>query len=221
MILTDDNFASIIAAIEEGRTVYSNIQKFLLYILNSNVPESFPSVLFLFSGGLIPLSLTVMQEPPRSRKAHLLNKSIIWKAFALYGLVASLISSAAYFFVNYAYGWPRHALSASGSVYAEATTITLAAIVFCQIAAAMNARTKYTSVVNIGLFSNRHIITGSIFEIFLISLIIHVPFLQGVFNTHALGVAEWLFLIAILIPLVLLEELRKWFVRKYFMKLNQ
>lgn len=85
----------------------------------------------------------------------------------------------------------------------------------------MNARTKYTSVFNIGLFSNRHIITGIIFEIFLISLIIHVPFLQGVFNTHALGVAEWLFLIAILIPLVLLEELRKWFVRKYFMKLNQ
>ncbi|CAK1229427.1 cation-translocating P-type ATPase [Fructobacillus fructosus] len=248
MILTDDNFASIIAAIEEGRTVYSNIQKFLLYILNSNVPEAFPSVLFLFSGGLIPLPLTVMQiltidlgtdmlpalglgseksepgvmqEPPRSRKAHLLNKSIIWKAFALYGLVASLISSAAYFFVNYAYGWPKHALSASGSVYAEATTITLAAIVFCQIAAAMNARTKYTSVFKIGLFSNRHIITGIIFEIFLISLIIYVPFLQGVFNTHALGVAEWLFLIAIPIPLVLLEELRKWFVRKYFMKLSQ
>lgn len=85
----------------------------------------------------------------------------------------------------------------------------------------MNARTKYTSVFNIGLFSNRHIITGIIFEIFLISLIIYVPFLQGVFNTHALGVAEWLLLIAIPIPLVLLEELRKWFVRKYFMKLNQ
>ena len=248
MILTDDNFASIIAAIEEGRTVYSNIQKFLLYILNSNVPEAFPSVLFLFSGGLIPLPLTVMQiltidlgtdmlpalglgseksepgvmqEKPRSREAHLLNKSIIWKAFALYGLVASLISSAAYFFVNYAYGWPGHALSSSGSVYAEATTITLAAIVFCQIAAAMNARTKYTSVFKIGLFSNRHIITGIIFEVALISLLIYVPFLQDIFNTHALGLAEWLFLIAIPIPLVLLEEGRKWLVRKYFLKLNK
>ncbi|CAK8053938.1 cation-translocating P-type ATPase [Eupransor demetentiae] len=247
MILTDDNFASIIAAIEEGRTVYSNIQKFLLYILNSNVPEAFPSVLFLFSGGLIPLPLTVMQiltidlgtdmlpalglgseksepgvmqEPPRSRKAHLLNKSIIWKAFGLYGLVASIISAGAYFFVNYAYGWPKHALSASGAVYAEATTITLAAIVFCQIAAAMNARTKYTSVFKIGLFSNKHIVTGIIFEVILISLIIYVPFLQGVFNTHALGVQEWLFLIAIPIPLILLEELRKWVVRKYFLKRN-
>ena len=61
MILTDDNFASIVAAIEEGRTVYSNIQKFLIYILNSNLPEAVPSALFLFSRGAIPLPLTVMQ----------------------------------------------------------------------------------------------------------------------------------------------------------------
>lgn len=248
MILTDDNFASIIAAIEEGRTVYSNIQKFLLYILNSNMPEAFPSVLFLFSGGLIPLPLTVMQiltidlgtdmlpalglgseksepgvmqQPPRSRKAHLLNKSIIWKAFGLYGLVASLISSAAYFFVNYSYGWPEHALFGSGDVYAEATTITLAAIVFCQIAAAINARTKYTSVFKIGVFSNHHIITGILFEVLLISLLIYVPFLQGLFNTYALGVNEWIFLLIIPIPLILLEEGRKWIVRKYFLKLNK
>ncbi|CAH1852469.1 cation-translocating P-type ATPase [Convivina intestini] len=248
MILTDDNFASIIAAIEEGRTVYSNIQKFLLYILNSNVPEAFPSVLFLFSGGLIPLPLTVMQiltidlgtdmlpalglgseksepgvmqQPPRARSAHLLNKSIIWKAFGLYGLTASLISAAAYFFVNHAYGWPQQALASSGAVYAEATTITLAAIVFCQVAAAINARTKYTSVFKIGIFSNRHIITGILFEIVLISLIIYLPFLQSVFNTHALGLQEWLFLLAIPIPLILLEELRKWIVRKYLLKLNQ
>ena len=47
MILTDDNFTSIVNAIEEGRTVYNNIRKFLLYILNSNMPEAFPSILFL------------------------------------------------------------------------------------------------------------------------------------------------------------------------------
>ncbi|KMO61685.1 haloacid dehalogenase, partial [Lacticaseibacillus rhamnosus] len=99
MILTDDNFASIVAAIEEGRTVYSNIQKFLIYILNSNLPEAVPSALFLFSRGAIPLPLTVMQiltvdlgtdmmpalglgsekaepgimdKPPRARNAHLM-----------------------------------------------------------------------------------------------------------------------------------------------------
>ena len=61
MILTDDNFASIVKAIREGRAVYSNIRKFLIYIFNSNMPEAVPSAAFLFSRGGIPLPLTVMQ----------------------------------------------------------------------------------------------------------------------------------------------------------------
>ena len=131
MILTDDNFASIVAAIEEGRAVYSNIRKFLTYILTSNVPEAVPSVLFLFSAGLIPLPMTVMQiltvdlgtdmlpalglgaeaadpdiinQPPRKRSEHLLNKGVMIKAFCWYGLLSSLISTGAYFFVNWQNG---------------------------------------------------------------------------------------------------------------------
>lgn len=61
MILTDDNFASIVHAVEEGRAVYADIRKFLLYILNSNVPEAVPSAIFLLSGGAVPLPLTTMQ----------------------------------------------------------------------------------------------------------------------------------------------------------------
>ncbi|MFV0394528.1 MAG: cation-translocating P-type ATPase, partial [Coprobacillaceae bacterium] len=61
MILTDDNFASIVKAVEEGRAVYNNIQKFLLYIFNSNMAEAVPSAAFLLSSGMIPLPLTVMQ----------------------------------------------------------------------------------------------------------------------------------------------------------------
>lgn len=236
MILTDDNFASIVAAIEEGRAVYSNIQKFLLYILNSNVPEAFPSALFLFSGGLIPLPLTVMQiltvdlgtdmlpalglgaeraepdvmqKPPRSRQSHLLKKSLIWRAFGWYGLLASLISTFAYFYTNYVSGWPNKALAANGSVYLEATTMTLAAIVFCQIAAVLNCRTENMSVFKIGLFSNHQIWIGIIFEILLLNILIYLPFLQGIFNTTAIGLKEWLFLVAIPIPIFLLEELRK------------
>lgn len=241
MILTDDNFASIVTAIEEGRTVYSNIQKFLVYILNSNLPEAVPSALFLFSRGAIPLPLTVMQiltvdlgtdmlpalglgaeqsepgimnKPPRSRKAHLLSKSIIWKAFGWYGLVASLVSTAAYFFINHLHGWPSVALASSGANYREATTMTLAAIVFCQIAAAINCRTQNTSVFKIGIFSNRHILIGILSEIVILLLLIYVPFFQGVFNTGPLKLVNWLFLIAIPIPLVLIEELRKWLVRR-------
>lgn len=240
MILTDDNFASIVAAVEEGRTVYSNIQKFLLYILNSNVPEAIPSVLFLFSRGLIPLPLTVMQiltvdlgtdmlpalglgaeksepgvmkQPPRSQESHLLERSLLWKAFAWYGAGAALISTFAYLFVNYVHGYSFMNLAEDGNVYVQATTMTLAAIVFCQIAAAINCRTKETSVLTIGLLSNRHVIRGIVVEIILLILLMYVPILQGLFNTTAIGPLEWLFLVIIPVPLVLIEELRKYFVR--------
>lgn len=240
MILTDDNFASIVSAIEEGRTVYSNLQKFLLYILNSNVPEAAPSVVFLLTRGLVPLPLTVMQiltvdlgtdllpalglgiekpepgmmdQPPRPQNSHLLNRQIIWKAFGLYGLVASIISTCAYFFVNYVHGWPNVALAASGSLYAQATTMTLGAIIFCQIAAAMNCRTQISSVFSVGLFSNRRIWLGIVVEIVLLGILMEVPLLQEIFNTAPLNSAEWLFLACIPIPLFLLEEGRKLLVR--------
>ena len=61
MILTDDNFASIVNAVEEGRAVYANIRKFVTYIFTSNTPEAVPFILFALSGGRIPLALTVMQ----------------------------------------------------------------------------------------------------------------------------------------------------------------
>lgn len=236
MILTDDNFASIVAAIEEGRAVYSNIRKFLTYILTSNVPEAIPSVLFLFSAGQIPLPLTVMQiltvdlgtdmlpalglgaeaadpdimqQPPRKRSAHLLNKSVMMKAFCWYGLLSSLISTGAYFFVNWQSGWPLHALATSGPVYLRATTMVLGAIVFTQIANVLNCRTNMTSVFKKGLFSNRNIWYGIIFEICLFLVLTITPGIQEVFNTTALMGSDWISLFLLPIPLVLLEELHK------------
>ncbi|MDH5099913.1 cation-transporting P-type ATPase [Lactobacillus kefiranofaciens] len=237
MILTDDNFASIVAAIEEGRAVYSNIRKFLTYILTSNVPEAIPSVLFLFSAGLIPLPMTIMQiltvdlgtdmlpalglgaeaadpdtmkEPPRKRSEHLLNKHVMIKAFCWYGLISSLISTAAYFFVNYQNGWPQTVLAASGPVYMRATTMVLGAIVFTQIANVLNCRTNKTSVFKKGLFSNKNIWYGIIFEICLFFILTITPGIQQVFNTTTLAASDWLFLFLLPIPLVLLEEARKW-----------
>lgn len=237
MILTDDNFASIVAAIEEGRAVYSNIRKFLTYILTSNVPEAIPSILFLFSGGLIPLPMTVMQiltvdlgtdmlpalglgaeaadpdvmnQPPRKRTEHLLNKSTFIKAFCWYGLLSSLISTGAYFFVNCQNGWPHVALAASGPVYLRATSMVLGAIVFTQVANVLNCRTNKISVFKKGLFSNHHIWYGIVFEILLFLLLTIVPGIQQLFNTTPLYPSDWLFLFLLPIPLVLIEELRKW-----------
>ncbi|MFD1430539.1 cation-translocating P-type ATPase [Lacticaseibacillus mingshuiensis] len=247
MILTDDNFASIVSAIEEGRTVYANIQKFLTYILTSNMPEAFPSILFLFSRGLIPLPMTVMQiltvdlgtdmlpalglgaekaepgimhQPPRKRTAHLMNKHVLWTAFAWYGLIASLISTGAYFFVNVQNGWPSVPLAASGTVYARATTLVLGAIVFSQIANALNCRTKTVSVMRFGIFSNHRIWFGILFEIALFAFLAYTPGVQALFNTTAITAADWLFLFIIPIPIFLIEELRKYLVRRMAKTIN-
>ncbi|GFZ26207.1 cation-translocating P-type ATPase [Lactobacillus corticis] len=239
MILTDDNFASIVAAIEEGRAVYANIRKFLTYILTSNVPEAFPSILFLFSGGAIPLPLTIMQiltidlgtdmlpalglgaeaadpdvmsQPPRDRNEHLMTRPLLLKAFLMYGLISAAIAMGAYFFVNYQNGWPMHALAANGFVYIRATTMVLGAIVFTQIANVINCRTNKTSVFKKGLFSNKNIWYGIVFEIILYFILTVTPGIQSVFNTTTLGWQDWLVLFILPIPLVLLEEGRKWLV---------
>ncbi|GLB28394.1 haloacid dehalogenase [Lacrimispora amygdalina] len=241
MILTDDNFASIVHAIEEGRAVYSNIRKFLLYILNSNMPEAVPSALFLFSRGAIPLPLTVMQiltidlgtdmmpalglgtekpekgimdQPPRDPKETLLNKKLIIKAFLWYGMLGSLASAFSYFFVNIQNGWPDIPLaSGNNPVYFRATTMALAAIVFSQIGAVFNCRTEKQSAFKVGLFKNKQVNLGIIIEIILIFALVYLPPLQSVFHTAPLLLSDWL-LLCIWPPLVLLfEEVRKLWLR--------
>lgn len=240
IILTDDNFASIVKAIEEGRGVYANIKKFILYILNSNMPEGVPTIAFLFSAGMIPLPLTMMQilsidlgtdmlpalglgvelpekgvmdKPPRNQNAKFLDKPLFVKAFLYYGMLEAGISMGAYFFVNYLNGWPNVPLASEGPVYMAATTMTLASIVFCQIGIVMNARTEKESVFKIGLFSNKKILFGIVAEVLILVGIIYIPVLQNIFGTAPIGVKEWLFLFTIPLPLLLLEEGRKAIVR--------
>ena len=205
------------------------------------MPEAVPSAAFLLSRGGIPLPLTVMQiltidlgtdmlpalglgtelpeegimdRPPRRRDENLLNKKTVVKAFFWYGLIESAIAMSAYFFVNYLHGWPNVPLASSGEVYIQATTLTLAAIVFSQIGMVINCRTEKQSVFKLGLFSNSTVIKGIVFEIFLIAAIIYVPFFQNIFQTGPIGIKEWIFLFVLPIPIVLLEEARKAIARK-------
>lgn len=241
MILTDDNFASIVHAIEEGRAVYSNIRKFLLYILNSNMAEAVPSALFLISKGAIPLPLTVMQiltidlgtdmlpalglgteppeegimdVPPRNQKEPLLTKKLVSKAFLWYGALCSIALMASYLFANIQNGWPAIPLASEGVVYVKATTMALAAIVFCQVGAVFNCRTENQSVFKVGLLSNRQVNIGIIAELVLIVAIVYLPPLQKVFHTTALGLTDWLFLCIWPPIIVAVEELRKMLTRK-------
>jgi len=248
MILTDDNFASIVRAVEEGRAVFSNLRKFILYIFNSNMPEAVPSAFFLFSKGLIPLPLTIMQilaidlgtdmmpalglgtelpeagvmdQPPRSKKESLLNKPIMIKAFLWYGMLESTVSMLAFFYVYLIHGWKLFTpLLNSGVIYRQATTMTLAAIVFCQVGMVLNCRTEKQSIFSKGILGNKRVLLGIVIELVLIALLIYVPFLQGIFNTAPIGLWDWLFLILLPLPILLLEEARKAISRKLSKKKN-
>lgn len=237
MILTDDNFASIVNAVEEGRAVYNNIRKFALYIFNSNVPEAVPVVFYLFSGGFIPLPLTIMQVlaidlgtdmvpgmglgaeqpeagimevPPRSQDEPLLTKKLIVRAFFYYGMVEAALSMAAFFFLYWTHGWRLGMpFVASGPVYAAATTMTFAAIVMAQVGMVFNCRTDKASMFKTGFFTNRLILVGIVVEVVLLLLLSYVPFLNNVFNTAPLRLEDWAFLIFIPPFILLMEEFGK------------
>lgn len=242
MILTDDNFASIVNAVEEGRAVYSNIRKFAVYIFNSNMAEAVPMALYLFSRGAIPLPLSIMQvlaidlgtdmvpamglgaeapesgimnSPPRSQKEPLLNRKLLGRALLWYGMLEAVAGTAAYLFLNWLHGWPEAPLAESGEVYLKATTMTLAAIVLAQVGAVFACRTDYTSIFKTGFFSNRLILIGIAVELSLLCLLIYAPFLHGLFNTAPIGLREWRFLLWIPPTVLLADELRKALLRRY------
>ena len=241
MILTNDNFASIVHAVEEGRAVYQNIKKFLSYIFNSNTAEATPSVFFLFSKGGIPLPLTVMQmltvdlgtdmlpalglgveppepgvmqRPPRKLTDRLLNKQLLIKAFLWYGMIESSLAMGGFFLAYLLKNGNLTNMASSGQLYHEATTMTLAAINFCQLGMVMNNRTTEQSIRKLSFFGNKLINIGLIVQVLLLIVIIYVPFFHNLFNTANLGFWHWVYLLSCPFIVVGLEELRKAFKKQ-------
>jgi magnesium-transporting ATPase (P-type) len=240
MILTDDNFASIVSAIEEGRAVYSNIRKFVTYIFSSNIPEIVPFIAFVLFR--IPLPLTVMQilavdlgtdlvpalglgteppepgtmdRPPRPRNKRLLDLPLLLRAYCFLGPIEAIACMAGFFFIYWQQGWrPGMAMADSGTVYITATTMSLAGIVATQMGNVMACRTDRESVFRTGLFANKLVLWGIASELAIISLLVYTPFLQRIFGLAPLGFREWAFLFAFAPLLLIMEEGRKWLVRR-------
>jgi magnesium-transporting ATPase (P-type) len=238
MILTDDNFASIVGAIKEGRAVYDNIKKFTTYIFTSNTPEAVPFVLFAFSGGRIPLALTIMQilavdlgtdlvpalalgaeppeagvmaRPPRRLDEHVITGALLTRAYVWLGPVQSLAAMAAFYFLFWRNGyWGQWLdLPASGALYQAATAMTLGAVVTTQIGNLFAQRTTNSSLRQVGFFTNRLLWLGIGSELALFALLIYVPFLQTVFGTAPLDGGAWLFLFAWTPALLVADWVRK------------
>ncbi len=241
MILIDNNFASIVSAVEEGRTVYSNIRKFTKYIFTSNMPEVVPFIVFVLAG--VPLALTVMQIlavdlgtdmvpaialgaeppeedvmklPPRSRKQNLLSASLIANALLFLGTIESIAAMASYYWMNWinGFGFDKPLAQPGSLVYNMATTMTLVGIVMIQVGNLFACRTDRESALKRSIRINPMIKTGLLVEIGIIIAIVYLPPLQIVFGTAPILFWHWLFPM-IFAPIILLaDELRKLIIRR-------
>lgn len=240
MILLDDNFASIVDAIEEGRAVYQNIRKFLTYILASNIPELVPYLAFMLFR--IPLALTIiqilavdlgtdmlpalalgaerpdprgMQEPPRSRKARLLDWPLLVRAYCFLGVMEAIAAMAVFLFVMKLGGWEYGQMPGSGDpLYVEATTACLSAIVVMQIVNVFLCRHSRESVFAIRLFGNPLIFWGIATELVLILAMVYTPWGNTIFGTAPIGAAVWIFVLPFAVAMLVLEEGRKAVLRR-------
>ena len=239
MVLLDDNFASIVNAIEEGRAVYENIRKFLTYVLVHNVAELVPYlgfVLFKIPLALTPIqalaidmgtdSLTalglgverpaprVMQRPPRPLDERLMNWQLALRAYLFLGPLEAAAAMAAFFFVLGAAGWTYgEDLSPHDSLYLQATTACLTAIVVLQIVNVFLCRSASRSVRATGVLGNPLIIWGVMLEVVMVLFINYTPWGNRLLSTAPLAEAVWLLLVPFAAGLLVLEEVRKWVVR--------
>ena len=238
LILVDDDFASVVAAVEEGRAVYDNIRRFAGYHFCSNVGELVPFLVWGISGGAIPLPLVVMQvlaidlgtdqipaialgteraepgtmtRPPRPRGEHLLTRGVAARVFAFVGPIETVAALASFLFVFWLAG---ESLTDSGTLYLQATTMTMAGIVMAQVGAGLAWRTNRLSLRAVGWLSNRLLLVGIAVEVAMIALLAYTPGLDRAFHTAPLELWHWLFLL--LWPVLVLgaEEARKAVIRR-------
>jgi calcium-translocating P-type ATPase len=242
IILLDDNFASIVAAVEEGRAVYDNIKKFTTYILTSNTPEAVPFVVFAFSGGRIPIALDVMhilaidlgtdlapalalgaekpepdvmERPPRSLDAHLIDRKLLTRSYLWLGPLQAAFVMAAFFGAYRlagVQGWID--LPSDGPIYRSATAMALAAVVATQIGNLFAQRSVRVSLLRMGLGNNRLLWWGILSEVLVIVLIVFVPAVQDVIGTAPFPAVGWAWLLLGVPLLPIADELRKFRLRR-------
>ncbi|HYM30917.1 MAG TPA: cation-transporting P-type ATPase [Candidatus Cybelea sp.] len=240
VVLLDDNFASIVNGVEEGRAIFQNIRKFLTYVLVHNVAELVPYLAFaLFR---IPLPLTpiqalsvdmgtdsltalglgaerpdpqVMRLRPRRPNERLLNLPLALRAYLFLGVIEAAASMAAYFFVLMLGGWKYgQTLAWNDPLYLRATTACLSAIIVMQIVNVFLCRSSVRSVFAMRPFDNPLIVWGVALELGLLLLIAYTPIGNSLLGTAVVPNALWLLLAPLSFGMLLLEELRKWLVRR-------
>jgi len=241
MTLTDDNFASIVGAVEEGRAIFSNIKKYLMYLLSSNIgeiglmavatlaglplPLSAVQILYvnLATDGLPALALSfdppekdLMDRPPRDPRHGIFTLPVI-----LLMVVGGLWSTA----INV--GLFIHTLSSQGyfdetaesvareSALTHAMALTFISLVLIQFFKAYNFRSDRESLLR-QPFANRWLNLAILWELLLLSLVVYLPVLEEAFGTYNLPPGDWLLVLCLAFTVAPVLELTKWLIRKFF-----
>ena len=223
MVLTDDNFASIVSAIEEGRVIYSNIRKFVFYLISCNIGEILIIFLSMLAGLPIPLrpiqllflnlvtdgapalalgmekgDPDIMKRPPRPTKEPVINKDM------LIGIIAIPIADV--IAVLGAFVW---ALNRYPGDTAAAQTVAFATLICSELLRAYTSRSENYSVFSTNPFSNRWLVMATGLSFVLLLASIYLPFLSPVFDTVPLTLNDWLRMVPFMLIAPMVAELVK------------
>ncbi|HTN84466.1 MAG TPA: cation transporting ATPase C-terminal domain-containing protein, partial [Sorangium sp.] len=234
IILSDDNFATIVAAIEEGRAIKQNIRRFVSYVFTSNVAELVPFLLYIFlpiplplaivqvlaidlgtdvlpalALGVEPASPATLRVPPEPPRKPILTRELGLRTFFLYGAVEALLGVFAHFGFYWAHGWrPFASLEPSRALEREAATMTFVGIVSGQIGCLLAQRDGPLRK-RLAFWSNPWVAAGLALEVALAIALLYVPGLNGLFAMAPVGPAWLLWLPGGAAAMVLVDALRR------------
>jgi Ca2+-transporting ATPase len=225
MVLLDDNFATIVAAVEEGRIIFDNIRKFIKYLLSCNASEIAVMLFGPFLGlpipllplqilwmnlvtdglpalalGVEPAEKNIMRRPPYSP-----TESIFGRGMALFIIVAGIFMSL----VSLGVGWWSYT---SGDPAWQSLLFTT--LIFSQIVLAIEVRSETNSILKTGLFTNRSMVIAVASTVLLQFVVLYVPFFQSIFKTQALGVRDIGIALGASFAVLLFVEVWKWLMRR-------
>jgi Ca2+-transporting ATPase len=220
MILTDDNFATIVHAIEEGRVIFSNLRRVVFFLVATNLGEILTMITALMIGMELPLTAVmilwvnlatdgactiplgvepkhwnVLKQPPRNPRESILNRSLVWRMVLLTPFMAA--GTLLMFWISRPDGLEH------------ARTIAFTTLVAFQWFQAFNARSHQQSVFSIGVFSNRWLLGGIGLAIVLQVLVVHTRLGQSLFGTTALSAMDWLWIVLTASSIWIADELAK------------
>ncbi|MBN1375788.1 MAG: cation-translocating P-type ATPase [Dehalococcoidia bacterium] len=233
MILTDDNFASLVTAVAEGRNIFENIKKFLMYLLSSNIGEILlmaGAVLFgpliglpygaipliaiqilyvnLATDGLPAIALSVDPPDPdiMTRRPRPKNQNIFTLPVALLMAVGGIWSCLVNIFIF------KSSLDA-GRTMLEAQALCFMTLILIQFFKAYNFRSDRKSIFKIGIFTNKWLNLAILWETALLVIIFCVPVLQDAFHTFTLSIKDWVEVILLSLSIFPVLEITKWIIR--------